>query len=92
MADVLVTCVTKPNRNSPHEHITHLGGPGGGGWTKTTQEVISLIKRQIDTFYTWDGQKRANIKVNSRNGREFVQTYADGDWKNNLLSLDACPI
>jgi hypothetical protein len=26
MADARVTCITKPNRESQHEHITHLGG------------------------------------------------------------------
>ena len=92
MADYQVTCVTKPDRYSEHEHITRLGGPAGGGWTLTTQDVISLIKRGTDTFYTWDGKKRADIAVNSRNGREYVQTYADRDWTNNLLALDACPI
>lgn len=25
MADVQVTCITKPHPQSPHEHITHLG-------------------------------------------------------------------
>jgi hypothetical protein len=27
MADVRVTCITKPNPLSTHEHITHIGGP-----------------------------------------------------------------
>jgi hypothetical protein len=27
MADVQVTCITKPHPQSPHEHITHLGNP-----------------------------------------------------------------
>ena len=30
MADVRVTCITKPHPQSPHEHITHLGNPQGG--------------------------------------------------------------
>ena len=28
MADVQITCVNKPDRMSPHEHITHVGNPG----------------------------------------------------------------
>lgn len=89
MADAQVTCVTKPNRNSPHEHITHLGG---SGWTWSVQDVISSIENGTNTFYTNDGLKRANIEVRTRNGRKFVQTRADGDWTNNLLELNACPI
>lgn len=94
MAEFQVTCVTKPNRYSQHEHITQLGGPGGGGWTLATQEVINLIENKGETFYTLDGQKRANIgvRVHPQSRLKFVQTYADGDWNNNLLALDACAI
>ncbi len=94
MAEYLVTCVTKPNRQSPHEHITHLGGPAGGGWTRTTPQIINLIENNGDNFYTQDGQKRAyiGVRVNPRTGLKYVQTFADNDWKDNLLSLDACAI
>ena len=30
MPDVLVTCITNPDRTSLHEHITNLGGQGMG--------------------------------------------------------------
>lgn len=30
MADVQVTCITKPHPQSPHEHITHVGNPKRG--------------------------------------------------------------
>jgi hypothetical protein len=37
--------------------------------------------------------KRANVGVVRKAGRApFVRTYADGDWNNNLLSLNQCPI
>jgi Mor family transcriptional regulator len=89
MADVQVTCVTKPDRNSSHEHITHLGGRT---WYWPVQDVITSIENGINTFYTYDGHRRANIKVRERNGRKFVQTRADGEWTDNLLALDACRI
>lgn len=89
MSDVLVTCVTKPDRNSSHEHITHLGGTG---WTWPVRSVIEAIEARTYTFYTEVGGKRADIAVNDRNGKKFVQTHADGYWNNNLLSLNACPI
>jgi Protein of unknown function (DUF3892) len=89
MADVQVTCVTKPDRNSPHEHITHLGGRT---WHWTIQEVITSIQNGMNTFYTFDGRRRAEVRVRERNGRRFVQTQADGYWTDNLLALDACQI
>ncbi len=89
MADIQVTCVNKPDRNSPHEHITHLGGRT---WRKTVQDVITSIENHTDTFYTDDGRKRANVQVRERNGKKYVQTQADGSWTNNLLELDTCSI
>jgi hypothetical protein len=35
MADYQIDCINKPDRLSPHEHITHVGGPnpdGTGRW------------------------------------------------------------
>ncbi len=89
MSTLQVTCVNKPDRNSPHEHITHLGGRS---WRLTVQDVIASIENRTNTFYTDDGRKRAVVQVRVRNGRKFVQTQADGDWTNNLLELDTCPI
>lgn len=89
MANVQVTCVNKPDRNSSHEHITHLGGRT---WRWTIQDVIASIENRTNTFYTDDGRKRAEVRVRERNGRKFVQTQADGDWTNNLLELDTCPV
>ena len=89
MADALVTCVNKPDRNSQHEHITHLGGRT---WRWTVQDVIASIESGSNTFYTDNGGKRADVLVRERNGRKYVQTQADGVWTNNLLALDTCPI
>jgi len=37
--------------------------------------------------------KRSNVGVVREASRApFLRTYADGDWNNNLLSLDQCPI
>jgi hypothetical protein len=93
MADVQVTCITKPHPQSPHEHITHLGGPK---WKWTREQVIASIEAKTNTFFVLDPRtgKRADVGVRRpTDGRApFVQTYADGDWNNNLLSLDQCPL
>jgi hypothetical protein len=88
MADVQVTCINKQPRNNPHEGITHLGGPG---WKWTRQEVIRSIEAKTNTFYTLVNGKRAYIAVvNGPNGK-YLQTHADNQWNNNLLSLPECP-
>jgi hypothetical protein len=91
MADVQVTCITKPYPESRHEHITHLGGRT---WKWTREDVIASIEASTNTFYVLDPRtgKRDNVGVvRPRDGRApFVQTYADGVWTDNLLSLNQC--
>lgn len=90
MADVLVDCINKTPRNNTHEGITHLGGPGGGGWKFTRAQVIQCIESGTDTFHTYVNGKRADIGVvNGPNGK-YVRTHADGVWNDNLLALKEC--
>jgi hypothetical protein len=94
MADVLVTCITKPNPNSPHEHITELGNPRAA-WKWPREQVIASIDAKTNTFYTTDPRtgKRANIGVvRPTGGPAYVRTHADGLWNDNLLAMDQCPI
>ena len=95
MADVQVTCITKPHPQSPHGHITHLGNPAAN-WKWTREQVIASIEAKTNTFYALDTRtgKRADVGVVYPGGDRapFVQTYADGDWNNNLLSLNQCPL
>jgi hypothetical protein len=92
MADVRVTCITKPNPMSSHEHITHIGGQG---WKWDRDKVIRSIDAKENTFYVQDsltGQRAYVGVVRPTDGRSpFLQTYADGKWNNNLLSLPQCP-
>jgi hypothetical protein len=94
MADVQVTCITKPNPQSPHEHITHLGNPAAN-WKWTRQQVIASIDEKTNSFYVLDpaSGKHSNVGVVRPAGRlPYLQTHADGVWNNNLLSLDQCPL
>jgi hypothetical protein len=37
--------------------------------------------------------KRSDVGVVRVAGRNpYLRTHADGDWNNNLLSLDQCPL
>jgi hypothetical protein len=94
MADVQVTCITKPHPQSPHEHITELGNPRVG-WKWSRDQVIASIDAKGNTFFVIDPRngKRANVGVVRVPGRPaYLRTYADGDWNDNLLSLDQCQL
>jgi len=91
MADVQVTCITKPDVFSKHEHITHIGG---AGWRWSREDVIISIEAKTNTFYVLDpatGRRAYVGVVRPSDGRApYLQTYADGQWNNNLLSLSQC--
>jgi hypothetical protein len=84
MADARITCINKVPRNNPYEGITHVGG---AGWRWTRQQVIESINAETNTFFTLVGGHRANIGVvNGPNG-QYLRTYANGEWNDNLLAL-----
>lgn len=80
-------CVNKQPRNDTHHGITHLGGDG---WKWTRDQVVASINAKSNTFYTLVAGTRADVGVvNGPNG-QFVRTYADGKWNDNLLALPEC--
>ncbi len=94
MADYRIDCVNKPNRNSTHESITHVGGPkpdGSGRWKDTMPNVVRFIEDNTHRFFTQDGGRVAWVGVNvSAAGNKYLQTHADGIWSNNLLAQSEC--
>ena len=91
MGTFQVTCIKKQDRFSTHEGITHFGGPAGGGWRRTRDEVIQMIEQQGDAFYTEVNGKRAYVGVVREPGkRPYLRTHADGYWNDNLLALTEC--
>jgi len=94
MPDCQITCITKPNPQSVHEHITHVGNPSQG-WKWPREQVIASIDAKENSFYVLDPYtgKRSNVGVVRPAGRAaYLRTYADGDWNDNLLSLNQCSI
>ena len=87
MSDVQVTCINKPDRQSAHEGITHLGGTG---WRWTRDQVIRSIENGTNTFFTNVEGKRANVRVVDGRYGKYVRTYADNEWRNDLLALNEC--
>jgi hypothetical protein len=92
MADAQITCITKLNPQSQHDHITHLGNPPQWVWTR--EQVIDSIEAKTNTFFVRDSStgKRSDVGVVRETGKApYLRTHADGYYNNNLLSLNQCP-
>jgi hypothetical protein len=89
--EIQITCIRLSGTllsESRHEHITHAGN-GNGMWTR--EQITAWIKSNSYAFFTMVGGLRADIRVREDRLRgEYIQTYADGVWKDNLLALPRC--
>ncbi len=94
MTDYRIDCINKPNRDSRHEHITHVGGPnpeGTGRWKDPVPNVVRMIESKAHRFYTNEGGVSAWVDVRtSAAGNKYLQTRADGVFNDNLLALKEC--
>lgn len=91
-----IRCINKPNRQSPVEHITHVGGYGTTQWKLTVEEVIKRIKSigpNHEDFFVKVGTYEANVFVvpATAHRREHIKTERDSTKVDNLLSLPECP-
>jgi hypothetical protein len=92
MKEYQVTCVTKPNRFSAHEHITHIGNIAGG-WKITRELAIQKIDSKLEAFYTVDrtsGRKMYVSVVREYSKLPYLRSHADGKWNDNLLAQTEC--
>lgn len=90
---VRVDCITKPDRNNPHRHITHIGGPqpdGSGRYKIEEERAIQGITDGTWSFYVHVGTHSVNVVIERHLGREYLKTEADGYRPDNLLSLPEC--
>lgn len=92
MNEFEVSCITKPNRNSTFEHITHIGN-NISKWCLKRETAIQKIDSKTEAFYTVDKStgKKAYIGVVREQGKQpYLRTYADGKWNDNLLAQSEC--
>jgi Protein of unknown function (DUF3892) len=71
-----------------------VGNPKAG-WKWPREQAIASIDAKSNNFFVIDpgNGKRSDIGVVRPAGRApFLRTYADGDWNDNLLSLNQCPL
>ncbi|MBK3662555.1 DUF3892 domain-containing protein [Bradyrhizobium diazoefficiens] len=93
MADYCIDCVHKPNRMSPHEHITDAGGPkpDGGRWQDTVENVVRFIEKKQHRFDTQKVIRGLGSPCERADGSEVHPDHADRIWNDNLLALKECP-
>jgi hypothetical protein len=92
MSEFEVNCITKPNRESHHEHITHIGNTNTG-WQLNRETAIIRIESKQESYYTIDKQTGRKIYVGVvREAAKdpYLRTYADGKWNDNLLAQREC--
>lgn len=94
---VRITCINKSGGNhaDPHHAIDSLGwvNEQSGKTGKSTRlDLYGWIKNENGKACVRDGAGRtAYVGTREhRNGTQFVQTYADGVWTDNLLALPEC--
>jgi len=94
MNEYLVNCINKPDRFSPHEHITHIGRIGADAWRMTREEAIRRIVAKEAAFYTIDTTTNRKMYIGvvpgSGNKAPYLRTHADGKWNDNLLAQATC--
>jgi len=92
MPDIRIANVRKPNRDSSHEHITHVGNIRTENWIETREAVIKYIENKTHTFYVSENGRRSEVGVvyPTDNRAPYLRSHADGYWNDNLLSLPSC--
>lgn len=73
-----------------HSHIleiTAVDDVTGGNIVGSRQEWVNSVKAGQLAYVQDVYGYRAYLRVNHIGGTEYVQTYADGQWTNNLLAL-----
>ncbi|UEG52603.1 DUF3892 domain-containing protein [Mucilaginibacter daejeonensis] len=92
MASYQVVCITKPNAQSSHEHITHIGYDTlFKRGIITVEEAIKRIEANSREFYVETPAGSAYVKVERPEGRRpYIRTVPDHTEKDNLLNLPQC--
>ncbi len=89
---IQITHIRKPNPSSLHEAISHYGCQKNDG-------TLGIYEREYFIKWLEDNSAKAYVSQNGNvtwceirnNGRiKYLQTHADGQWSNNLLSLPQC--
>lgn len=94
---IRITCINKSGgyHDDPHHAISYLGWiqDGTGSTGKSTRlQMYDWLKNQNGQAYVLDGRgNKAYVGTReNQNGTQYLQTYADRVWTDNLLALPEC--
>jgi hypothetical protein len=87
-----ITCITKPDRYSHHEHITRVGGVRHNGlpFNISREECADDIRLRRDSYFVRVGQNQIGVEAYELHNEWFIKTLPDHTKKDNLLNLDEC--
>ncbi len=96
MSEVRIVCINKDggNHNNPHEAISHYGWLNestGKSGKETRPDMVAWVEKGNTAYVKDNNGNTAKCGVRtSKNGIKFLQTYSDGYYNDNLLSLPEC--
>jgi hypothetical protein len=87
-----ITHIRKPNRNSPHEAISHYGQrqPNGTVEVYEREAFIQFLINNSQQAYVNEDGKGAWCNIKNNGHIKYLQTEADSTSVNNLLNLPSC--
>jgi hypothetical protein len=89
-----IFCSTKDHRLDPYECVTYIGGlnDDGSPWRLSIAEAVEGIRARRWEFYVLgsSGEKIWLHITVSRDGHEYLKTFADRDVPYLLLSQPSC--
>lgn len=92
MVEYQVTCINKPNPQSQHQEITHIGNLADQ-WRLSLDGVIYQIEKKVSSFYVFDpaSRQRCYLEVVRELGkRPYLKAHVNGKWTDHLLALEEC--
>ena len=89
---VQIKCISRTERMSPPERITHIGGYESSPWKMTLNEAIGKIESGELAFFVQAHRRTVGVVVAvSPSGKKYLKAEMDGDQPDTLLRLPECP-
>jgi hypothetical protein len=87
-----ITGVRKPGgAHNPHEVVSHYRWVPEGSSTSyivDRQTAVNAVRGEHDWAYVQNGSNHSWCYIRKVGTTEFLQTYSDDTWSDNLLSLE----